>query len=183
MDNHQMKMGWGHFALTIAASTFIMFFLMYQLVYEPAHLQLSLNRLVAALVMGAVMTAVMLVSMWSMMPGGRARMVVLAGAIAASLGLLAINRSQALIGDVAFMQSMIPHHSIAINNGVKAEITDPRVRALADKIIEAQVREIREMELLIDDIRANGSRGRTPLPARAAVVTPDMLREIREAVR
>lgn len=72
------------------------------------------------------------------------------------------------------MKAMIRHHSIAINNARRADIRDPRVRKLADDIIAAQVREIREMKLLIEDIGRNGRRGNTPLPARAAVITPDM---------
>jgi hypothetical protein len=88
-----------------------------------------------------------------------------------------------LIGDVAFMKAMIPHHSIAINNAEKSEISDPRVRKLADEIIASQVREIREMKLLIDDIDEHGKRSTTPLPARPAVVTTDMLPKIREAVQ
>jgi hypothetical protein len=52
----------------------------------------------------------------------------------------------------------------------------------ADEIIASQVREIRTMQLLLDDIDRNGRRGDTPLPARPAVVTPDMEPKIREAV-
>ena len=182
-DNDQMKMGWGRFAAMIGTSTFIMFFLMYQLVYEADHLTLSVNRLVAALVMGAVMTAVMLAFMWPMYRPTAAKVAVLAGGILVAVGLLSVNRSQALINDVQFMKSMIPHHSIAINNARKAEISYPRVRELADEIIEAQVREIAEMKLLLDDIDANGERGDVPLPAVPAVVTPDMLPKIREAVQ
>jgi hypothetical protein len=81
------------------------------------------------------------------------------------------------------MNSMIPHHSIAINNARKASIADPRVRRLADEIIESQVREIAEMKLLIEDINRQGKRGANTLPARSAQLTPDMEREIREAVR
>ena len=92
-------------------------------------------------------------------------------------------RNQTLIGDTEFMKAMIPHHSIAINNARKAAIADPRVRKLADEIIASQVREIREMELLIEDIERNGRRGDTALPARAAAVTPEMVSKIREAVR
>jgi uncharacterized protein (DUF305 family) len=50
------------------------------------------------------------------------------------------------------MEAMIPHHSIAILTSERAHITDPRVRQLADDIIEAQRREIGEMEALIRDI-------------------------------
>jgi hypothetical protein len=38
----------------------------------------------------------------------------------------------------------------------RAGIEDLRVRELADAILEAQRREINEMEWLIEDIRANG---------------------------
>ena len=36
----------------------------------------------------------------------------------------------------------------------RAEISDPRVRQLADEIIEAQVKEIAEMKGLIADLKA-----------------------------
>jgi len=176
------SMGWGRFAAMIATSTFIMFFLMYQLVYSSEHLTFSLNRLISAFIMGSVMTIIMLGFMWSMYKGMALKIGVLAGALVVGAGLLTINRGQALIGDVLFMKSMIPHHSIAINNARRSEISDPRVRKLADEIIASQVREIAEMKLLIDDIKRNGERGSAPLPARQAVVTPDMLPEIRKAV-
>lgn len=178
-----MTMGWGRFAAMIAASTFIMFFLMYQLIYSLDHALFSLNRLLSALIMGAVMTAVMLGFMWRMYRGSALKVAVLGGAVVAGVILLYVNRSQTLIDDVTFMKAMIPHHSIAINNAEKARISDPRVRALADEIIASQVREIREMKLLISDIEAHGERGTAPLPPRPAVVTPDMLPKIREAVQ
>ena len=181
-DDHPM-MTWGRLAAMIATSTVIMFFLMYQLVYERDHLTFSVNRLVASLVMGAVMTAVMLGFMWSMYRGMVRKVAVLAGAIVVACLLLYVNRSQALVGDVGFMTSMIPHHSIAINNAERAAISDPRVRALADEIIASQVREIREMKLLLADIDARGERGDVPLPPRPAVITPDMQPKILEAVR
>ena len=185
MDQQQqmMQMGWGRFAAMIATSTFIMFFLMYQLVYETDHAMFSVNRLVASLVMGAVMTIVMLGFMWSMYKGTGVKIAVLAGAVLLGGVLLYVNRAQTLIGDTEFMKAMIPHHSIAINNARKAEIRDPRVRKLADEIIASQVREIRTMKLLIEDIERSGRRGDTALPARPAVVTPDMEPKIREAIR
>ena len=184
MDNpkHRMKMGWGRFAAMIATSAVIMFFLMYQLVYSPDHATFRLNRLLAALIMGAVMTVVMLGFMWKMYEGQGVKIAVVALAAFAAVGLLAINRSQALIGDTEFMNSMIPHHSIAINNARKASISDPRVRELADEIISSQVREIAEMKALLRDIDASGERGQAALPPREAKVTPDMLPKIREAV-
>ncbi len=177
-----MKMSWGRFAAMIAASVVIMFFLMYQLVYSPDHALFSLNQLLAALIMGGVMSALMLAFMWKMYQPQAAKIAVLAGGLLFAVILLALNRSQTLIDDSAFMKSMIPHHSIAINNSRKAEISDPRVRKLADKIIESQVREIAEMKLLLQDIDRHGERANKPLPARSAVLTPDMEPKIREAV-
>ena len=185
MDQHdpRMHMGWGRFAAMIATSTFVMFFLMYQLVYTSEHATFSLNRLLSSLIMGAVMAVVMLGYMWSMYRGTAVKIAVLAGAAVLAGVLLWLNRGQRLVGDTEFMKAMIPHHSIAINNARKADIRDPRVRKLADRIIASQVREIREMQLLVDDIQRNGRRGDTSLPARPAVVTPDMEPEIREAVQ
>lgn len=176
-------MGWNRFAAMIATSTFIMFFLMYQLIYSLDHVLFSVNRLVASLVMGCVMTVVMLSFMWSMYRGVGTKIAVLGLATTLGLILLSVNRSQALIGDVNFMKSMIPHHSIAINNARKASISDPRVRKLADEIIESQVREIAEMKLLLDDIAREGEQGTMQLPARSTAITPDMKRQIREVVQ
>jgi len=180
MDRPMTDMGWGRFAAMIVTSVVIMFVLMYQLVFSVDHAVFSLNRLMASLLMGCVMTIVMLAFMWSMYRGPKLAVVAVAAVLA--VGLFAANRQQALIGDVAFMQSMIPHHSIAINNARKAHISDPRVRALADQIIAAQVREIAEMKLLIDDIAKEGERGATDLPARSAELTPDMARQAHDAV-
>jgi uncharacterized protein (DUF305 family) len=57
---------------------------------------------------------------------------------------------------------MIPHHSIAIMTSERAHIRDPRVRKLADGIIEAQVREIAEMKSLIADLEAHPAPENAP---------------------
>jgi len=184
-QGHDMKMGmgWGKFAAMIVTSVVIMFFLMYQLVYVFDHVFFAVNRLVASLVMGCVMTVVMLGFMWSMYKGARTKLTVLIVAAVAGIALLAANRGQVFIDDVKFMKSMIPHHSIAINNARKASISDPRVRKLADGIIASQVREIAEMKALIQDIESKGTRGNTALPARSTELTPEMERQIREDVQ
>ena len=184
MEDQQqsMSMGWGRFGAMIAASTVIMFFLMYQLVYEMDHALFSLTRLVSSLVMGCVMAAVMLAFMWKMYRPNAAKVAVLVGAIVVGTGLLAVNRSQALVGDVAFMKAMIPHHSIAINNSRMADIRDPRVRYLADRITRDQVKEIAEMKMLIDDIERDGRRAQAPLPARPATLEPAGAQEARDLV-
>ena len=181
-EKHSMSMGWGRFAGMIAVSTAIMFFLMYQLVYSAEHALFSLTRLVSALVMACVMTAVMLAFMWKMYRPNAAKLAVLSGAIVGGIVLLSVNRSQALIDDLAFMKAMIPHHSIAINNARKADIRDPRVRYLADRITRDQVKEITEMKMLIRDIEQRGRRADAPLPAGPASLTPEGAREASDLV-
>ena len=176
-DGKPMTMGWGRFAAMIAVSTAIMFVLMYQLVYSFDHVLFSISRFVASLVMACVMTAVMLPFMWKMYRPDAAKVAVLAGAIVLGIALLAVNRSQLLVGDVDFMKAMIPHHSIAINNARKADIRDPRVRYLADRITRDQVKEIAEMKMLIADIEQHGRRADAPLAAGPATLKPDGARE------
>ena len=183
MDHKEMGMGWGRFAAMIATSTVIMFGLMYQLVYAADHVMFSVNRLMASLVMACVMSVVMLAFMWSMYKDAKTKIAVVVVAGLLGVLLLAFNRNQSAIDDTRFMKSMIPHHSIAINNARKATISDPRVRKLADQIIESQVREIAEMKLLIHDIDRNGERGTTALPPRSATLTPELEREAREALK
>ncbi len=181
-QKHAMGMGWGRFAAMIATSTIIMIFLMYQLVYSYDHALFSLNRLIASLVMGSVMAVVMLSFMWSMYKGKGTKIAVLVLAALLGVVLLYVNRSQVAIGDVNFMKSMIPHHSIAINNARKAHISDPRVRNLADGIIRAQVLEIEAMKRLIDDIEMNGEQMTERLAPRSTEITDAMRRDIEKLV-
>lgn len=177
-----MSVGWGRFGAMMTVSTVIMFFLMYQLVYSFDHALFSLTRLISSLVMGCVMTAVMLAFMWKMYRPTAAKAAVLAAAVVGGIVLLAVNRGQMLIGDVNFMKSMIPHHSIAINNARKADIRDPRVRYLADRITRDQVKEIAEMKMLIEDIERQGRRADAPLPARQAELDPQSAQEAKDLV-
>lgn len=183
--NQQQKKGmsWVRFAAMIAVSTTIMFFLMYQLVYSRDHAMFSINRFIASIVMGSVMTIVMLSFMWPMYKKIMAKIAVLVLAVLIGGGFLITNRTQSFVGDVNFMKSMIPHHSIAINNARKASINDPRVRELADGIIRAQVLEIEAMKQLLDDIAENGEQGSNPLPPRGTEITPDMRQEIQELMQ
>jgi hypothetical protein len=55
------------------------------------------------------------------------------------------------------------------------------VRELADAIIEAQVKEIAQMEMLLEDIEENGEQGSGELLApRTAELTAELRRKARE---
>ena len=147
---------------------------MYLNTYQVDHVFFSQTRMWMALYMGAVMAAIMLAFMWTMYRGQGTKIAVMIASALAFAGSLYLVRSQQTVGDEAWMKAMIPHHSIAVLTSSRAHIQDRRVRELADSIVEAQVREIEEMKLLIADIEANGTRGTVDLPARPAVLTPEM---------
>lgn len=154
------------FALMIAVSTVVMYGLMYLNTFESDHVFFSQTRMWMALVMGAVMAAIMLAFMWGMYENRRANIAILAGSVMVFAGALWLVRSQATVGDVAYMKAMIPHHSIAVLTSSRAHIKDPRVRKLADGILTTQVREIAEMKGLIADLEARPpASGEPDLPA------------------
>ena len=140
------------FAQMIGAGTIIMFGLMYLNTYSVDHIFFSETRAFMALIMGATMAIVMLAFMWKMYPNKGVNLGILVGSLAVFLVSLWLVRSQATVGDVAYMRAMIPHHSIAILTSERANITDPRVRKLADGIIAAQKKEIGEMKEYIRDL-------------------------------
>ncbi|MFD1796830.1 DUF305 domain-containing protein [Paracoccus aurantiacus] len=140
----------------IMTSTVVMFGLMYLNTYSLDHVFFSQTRMWMALYMGGIMAIIMLAFMLGMYANRRANVAIFVGALAAFALGLGMVRSQATVSDVAWMKAMIPHHSIAILTSKRANISDPRVRALADAIIDAQRAEIAEMKLYIADIEANG---------------------------
>lgn len=151
------NMSYVRFFAMVATSTIVMFALMYVNSFEVlGHARLSAQRIYMGVIMGAAMMIVMLGFMFSMYKNRTANIAIIAGAAVLLVSTVLLMRNQAMIGDVAYMNGMIPHHSIAILTSENARIEDVRVRELADAIIDAQQREIGEMEWLVEDIRANG---------------------------
>ncbi len=148
-------MSYTRFAAMIVTSTVIMFGLMYLNTYALDHVFFSQTRTWMALLMGAVMAVIMIGFMWSMYGNTRVNVGIVVASVIVFVVSLWLVRSQETVGDVSYMKAMIPHHSIAIMTSERAHIRDPRVRKLADGIIEAQVREIGEMKQLIADLEAH----------------------------
>lgn len=156
-DDHDAKGKYLRFAAMIATSMVVMFFLMYLHSYQLIeHARFSETRLFMTMIMGGGMILAMLLYMLNMYKSRAKNIAVVCVAILLLGGGVALVRSQITVGDTDYMAGMIPHHSIAILTSERARIEDPGVRKLADEIIEAQRREIKEMEWLIRDIRANG---------------------------
>jgi len=159
------------FAAMIATSMVVMFILMYLNNYQLSHARWSETRFFMTLIMGAAMAVIMLSFMLGMYNNRKINLGIFAGGVALFFLALFLVRSQTTIGDEAWMKAMIPHHSIAILTSERAGIEDARVRALADGIIKAQRKEIKEMEWLIDDIARNG-KATTASEASARPVPP-----------
>jgi len=144
--------GYLKFATMIATSTAVMFVLMYLNTYQADHLFWSETRSFMALIMGAAMAIVMLAFMLNMYRDTGTNIAIFVAGAVVFAGSLYLVRSQETVQDVSWMKAMIPHHSIAILTSERAEISDPRVRKLADEIIKAQRREITEMKALIAEL-------------------------------
>ena len=150
------KTNYWRFAAMIATSMIAMFGLMYLNTYEWGHARWSETRFYMTFIMGAAMAAIMLSFMLGMYKNNKINLGIFAGSAAVFLLALLLVRSQTTVQDKSWMSAMIPHHSIAILTSERAEIEDVRVRKLADDIIKAQRREIKEMDWLIEDIKKNG---------------------------
>jgi CRISPR/Cas system-associated endonuclease Cas3-HD len=145
---------YARFGAMIATSTVVMLGLMYVNTYQLDHVFFSETRTYMALVMGAAMAVIMLAFMLKMYTNRRVNVGIFAGSAVLFLVALWLVRSQATVDEVSYMKAMIPHHSIAIMTSERAGISDPRVRKLADQIIESQRKEILEMKALIRDLES-----------------------------
>ncbi|GAA0852103.1 DUF305 domain-containing protein [Aliiglaciecola litoralis] len=144
------------FFAMILTSTVTMLIMMYFNTFAWDHVFFSETRLYMAIYMGAIMAIIMLLFMLNMYQNKAKNWMILIGSGLVFALSLYLVRSQDTIDDSAWMSAMIPHHSIAILTSDRANIKDQRVRKLADEIIKAQEREIKEMKWLLEDINKNG---------------------------
>lgn len=168
MSPQSRKKYW-KFAAMIVTSMVVMFGIKYLNTYDISHVQFSETRFYMTFMMGGAMAIVMLAFMISMYDSTPVNIGIFAGSAVIFFLALWLVRSQATVEDESWMRAMIPHHSIAILTSERADLSDVRVRELAGEIIEAQRREIEEMEWLLDDIAANGE-AETPAEAEARPV-------------
>lgn len=136
----------------IATSAVFMFMVMYLNTYEFSHVFFSETRLYMTILSTCVMALVMLGFMLHMLKNRLMNIIIVSVSILVFITSFVFMRYQTTIDDVDYMEGMIPHHSIAILTSERAKISDPRVRELADEIIEAQKKEIAEMKKLIEDL-------------------------------
>lgn len=158
--DHKRKIGlmYARYGGMIVTASVLMYIFTYFNTFAWDHVYFSEERVYVTLTMTAMMAVVMLTFMLTMLTLRWLNVAIYAGSAVLFIAALWLLRSQAMVQDVAYMKAMIPHHSIAILTSERAEITDPRVRELADEIIAAQRREIGMMKVLIEDIGSHGKQ-------------------------
>ncbi|PRZ08358.1 protein of unknown function (DUF305) [Isoptericola sp. CG 20/1183] len=166
---HQMKGMYLRFAAMILTAMVVMYWVMFVGSWEWSHVRFSQSRVFMAITMGGTMGLIMLAWMLNMYKNTKANVAIVVASLVLLFGGAALDRSQVTVDDTAFMSAMIPHHSLAITRSERAQISDVRVCQLAVEIIEAQNREIAEMNWLIEDIERNGL-ALTPEEAEARAV-------------
>ena len=145
------------FAAMILTSMVVMYWVMFLGSWELSHVRFSQSRVFMAVTMGGTMGLVMLAWMLNMYKSVKGNIAIVVASLLLFGGGVALDRSQATVGDTSFMRAMIPHHSLAITRSERFDTDDVRVCELAVEISEAQRREILEMDWLIDDIAENGA--------------------------
>ena len=133
-------------ALQTVIGGIIMYLVMFTMINSIDNFYNNLNMFYMTLMMVTPMVVLMILAMRHMFQSKAANVVLLVGSVIIFFGSFAAIRTQAAIGDTAFLRSMIPHHSGAILMCRQASISDPQVIRLCGEIIQSQQREIDEMK-------------------------------------
>lgn len=142
------------FILMLALSFVAMYITMFLNTYKMDHVYFSLTRFYMTCLGISAMAVIMFAVMRKMYQNQKKNIAILVGSVVLFLGALGLVRAQSpIIGDILYMEGMIPHHSIAILTSERAAIKDPEVRKLADGIIEAQKKEIAEMKEMLKRLK------------------------------
>jgi uncharacterized protein (DUF305 family) len=140
---------YGKFLLMLVCSFVIMYAVMFLNADRFDHVYLSTTRLYMTLLMVSPMAVLMIMMMPGMYKDKRLNsLIILMAFLTFGLSVVFL-RSQTFISDVQYMKGMIPHHSSAILASEEADLQDPEVKKLAEKIVSSQKREISEMKALL----------------------------------
>lgn len=150
MTAAMMKMSYGRLALVLVASFLLMFLLSQSMIAAWSHFEVfNVSNFYMALSMTAAMAIVMILGMWGMFANTATTVAVLVSALVLLGVSLWCVRSSAFIGDDAFMRSMIPHHSRAIQMCERSQLKAPDVISLCGEIIRSQQKEIDQMQSML----------------------------------
>ncbi|MDB5200787.1 MAG: hypothetical protein JWQ27_196 [Ferruginibacter sp.] len=102
-----------------------------------------------SLLMGAAMAVLMMLMMGRMYPNKKFNTAIICGGVLIFVFALAGLRNQTGVGDKQYVRAMIPHHSSAIMVSKSAKLKDPELKALSERIIAGQEKEIAEMRAIL----------------------------------
>lgn len=137
------------FGIIMVVSLGLMWVLSMSMVRTLDHFYFNLSNFYMALIMVSAMGLVMVVGMWSMLKNTKANIAMLAGFAALFVLALSLGRTETFVGNEAFLESMIPHHSRAILVCQESAITDPEIEQLCEAIVETQREEVAQMEQIL----------------------------------
>lgn len=142
-------MSYKKFIAMMVISFLVMYFVMFLNMDKADHYHTGLTRIYMAILMVAPMAVVMMAMMGKMYPNKKWNLGIIVGAFAVFVAALIALRTQTPIDDVQYMKAMIPHHSSAIMTSKHANIKDPEVKKLSERIIKSQEEEITQMETIL----------------------------------
>ena len=149
IEMEDQKSNYRKFLAMLVVSFFVMYGVMFLNVDKFDHVYTSLTRTYMTILMIAPMALLKMAFMWKMYKDKKKNYAIVTGAIVVFFGTLFLLRTQEPVGDVQWMEAMIPHHSSAIMTSSEANFSDPEVKKLADDIIKAQVKEIANMKAML----------------------------------
>ena len=138
------------FFMMLGCSFVAMYITMYLNTYTIDHVYFSLTRFYMTCLGISAMAVIMWFFMRKMYQNRKKNFaILLASLLLFGSALFLVRIQKPIVGDILWMEAMIPHHSIAILTSERADIKDPEVKKLAEGIIEAQKSEIEEMKAMI----------------------------------
>lgn len=136
------------FWINMGLGLIVMYVVMFSMIDGPGDFRNNLNMFYMAVTMWAPMGVFMLATMPGMFPNRRMNLLLYGGFVLLTVLSFWATRKQAVIDDRQFIDSMIPHHSGAILMCREADLEDAELVQLCGEIIEAQRREIEQMEAI-----------------------------------
>lgn len=123
----------------------VMYVVMFSMIDGLSDFRNNLNMFYMAVTMWAPMGIFMLATMPSMFPNRALNLGLYVIFALLTVGSFWATRSQVLIDDRQFIESMIPHHSGAILMCREATLADPELKTLCEAITKAQREEMERM--------------------------------------
>ncbi|MCC4293431.1 MULTISPECIES: DUF305 domain-containing protein [Brevundimonas] len=141
------------FWINMALGLVVMYVVMFSMIDGWIDFRNNLNMVYMAVTMWAPMGIFMLATMPGMYPNRRLNLAMYILFVLLTAGSFWATRTQTLIDDRQFVESMIPHHSGAILMCREADLSDPELVTLCGEIVQAQRREIDQMSRIADRLR------------------------------